>query len=88
MNYLDATSPNYFLDRDHTPVEKLTYTCNTGWIYHTILFIQWIHGIRTEAPNDANPHSSIACAFLEVDSCAHRISADRYGSEGLMKPFS
>ena len=50
----------------HIHVEKLTYTCNTGWTDHVIFSIQWF---RTVAPDDANPHSSFAFGFLEeVDS--------------------
>lgn len=66
VNHLDRASPNYFLDRDHTSrVEKLTYTCVTGWIDHDIPYIQVFHGIHTLVLEDATPLSSYAYTLLE-----------------------
>jgi hypothetical protein len=58
FNYCDGVSPNYFLACDHTHVEKLTYTSDTGWEDHDIPYIQKFHGIRTLVLDDATPHSS------------------------------
>ncbi len=66
VNHLDRASPNYFLDRDQTSrVEKLTYTCDTGWIDHDIPYIQVFHGIRALVLEDAAPLSSYTYTHLE-----------------------
>jgi hypothetical protein len=57
VNHFDGLSPKYFLDRDHSHVEKLTYTCGLGWIDHDIPYIQWFRGIRTLVLEDATPDS-------------------------------
>ena len=65
INHLDRASPNYFLDGDHTSVERLTYTCDTGWIDHDIPYIQIFHGIRVLVLEDASPRSPFAYTLLE-----------------------
>jgi len=73
FNHFDGVSPTYFLDRDHTHVEKLTYTCDTGWMDYDIPYIRWFHAIRTLVLEDAFPDSSSEYDFLEVEdtSIAH-----------------
>ncbi len=53
INHLEGTSPHYFLDRDYNNVEKLTYTCDTGWIDYDIPYIQRFHQIHTLVLEDA-----------------------------------
>jgi len=62
FNYSDGLSPKYFLDRDHTHVEKLTYTRGGGWTDLDIPYIQWFHAIRTLVLEDATPGD-----YLEYD---------------------
>jgi hypothetical protein len=57
VDYFDGDSPKYFLDRDHTHVEKLTYDCSDGWMDHDISYIQYFHGIRTLVLESATYHS-------------------------------
>ena len=65
VNHLNGVYPKYFLDRDHTHVEKLTYTCSTDWIDYDIPYIQWFYGIRILVLEDAARYSSSARRFLE-----------------------
>jgi len=72
FNYFDGVSPEYFLNRDHTHVEKLTYTSDAGWIDHDIPYIQWFHAIRTLVLEDAAPyHQYEAYEEPENTSIAH-----------------
>ena len=87
INHLDRASPNYFLDGDHTSVERLTYTCDTGWIDHDIPYIQIFHGIRTLVLEDASPASPFAYTLLEAvenASIAHLNSLQTLKLVGLI----
>jgi hypothetical protein len=55
FNHFDGSSPNYFLKRDHTSVEKLTYTSDEEWSDYDIPYIRNFHRIRTLVLENVTP---------------------------------
>jgi len=64
VNHFEGVSPHYLVDRDHTHVEKLTFTRDFMWIDHDIPCIQSFHAIRTLVL-EVTPRSFSAYIFLE-----------------------
>jgi len=74
VNHFNGISPDYFLKRDHTHVERLTYSCSKVWIDYDIPYIQYFRAVRILVLEDANCHSSytyLALKEVENTSIAH-----------------
>ena len=95
VNHIEGTPPYYFLGRDYNNVEKLTYTCETGWTDYDIPYIQRFHQIRTLVLEDAASLSPSLCRKppytqleeVENTSIAHLQSLETLKLIGLIPSY-